>query len=303
VADELVKRLVRASVHCRGCGYELRGLQSDARCPECGLDVWPSIVHTVDPHASRLPKRHDPAGVGDALLWLSVSGFAAVLLLSSRAAAELLGRVGFVGADRWLGPWVTIVAGVVAAGGLWSVWKLNPPAGGAPGESDRREVWLLGAGLGGWALLVAVQGVFLQAGWAPAFPVGSLMALAADGAAAVGLLGASGVFRVIGLRSREYRNAHGGRQSVQAMIAAVGGDAAGRLLVLVAEAGSGLGGLRALGTGITKVSDLMLLIGLAYLVVNAAWIRRSLRCPPPTLEEVLGEPGEGEADGLGDSPS
>jgi len=129
------------------------------------------------------------------------------------------------------------------------------------------------------------------------------MALAADGAAAIGLLGASGVFRVIGLRSREYRNAHGGRQSVQAMIAAVGGDAAGRLLVLVAEAGSGLGGLRALGTGITKVSDLMLLIGLAYLVVNAAWIRRSLRCPPPTLEEVLGDPGEGEPDALGESPS
>ncbi len=28
--------------------------------------------------------------------------------------------------------------------------------------------------------------------------------------------------------------------------------------------------------------------GLAYLLVNTWWIRRSLRCPPPRLQEVLG---------------
>ncbi len=36
------------------------------------------------------------------------------------------------------------------------------------------------------------------------------------------------------------------------------------------------------------ISTLMVVIGLFYLVVNAWWIRRSLRCPPPRLDELIG---------------
>ena len=45
--------------------------------------------------------------------------------------------------------------------------------------------------------------------------------------------------------------------------------------------------LQELGRVISRVSDLMLLVGLIYRAVNARWIRRSLRAPGPSLEEVL----------------
>ncbi|MHC4447493.1 MAG: hypothetical protein ACYSXF_06905 [Planctomycetota bacterium] len=71
------------------------------------------------------------------------------------------------------------------------------------------------------------------------------------------------------------------------MIAAVAGDAAGRLVELAAHFIDALAILQELGRVITRVSDLMLLVGLIYLAVNAGWIRTSLRKPAPSWEEVL----------------
>ena len=47
------------------------------------------------------------------------------------------------------------------------------------------------------------------------------------------------------------------------------------------------GGLATMGMVVTWISTLMLLIGLAYLVVNGWWIRRALCRPPPVLDEIL----------------
>ena len=51
---------------------------------------------------------------------------------------------------------------------------------------------------------------------------------------------------------------------------------------------TGIETLVPLGTVVTSISALMVMIGLFYLVANAWWIRKALRCPPPRLEEVLG---------------
>jgi hypothetical protein len=42
-----------------------------------------------------------------------------------------------------------------------------------------------------------------------------------------------------------------------------------------------------IGTVVVWITTLMLLIGMLYLVVNTWWIRRSLRKPPPPLDELL----------------
>ena len=71
------------------------------------------------------------------------------------------------------------------------------------------------------------------------------------------------------------------------MIAAIIGTAAGQLLRLLAL-WTGVEVLATLGIVVNSICTLMVVIGLAYLVVNTWWIRRSLRCPPPRLQEVLG---------------
>jgi uncharacterized repeat protein (TIGR04138 family) len=40
--------LTNGDLPCVECGYNLRGLASDGRCPECGADVADSIAESVD---------------------------------------------------------------------------------------------------------------------------------------------------------------------------------------------------------------------------------------------------------------
>ncbi len=72
------------------------------------------------------------------------------------------------------------------------------------------------------------------------------------------------------------------------MVAAIIGIALGQVIRLTWELTGRGGGLLTVGMVISSISAFMLLIGLFYLVVNAWWIRRSLRRPPPSLDQILG---------------
>jgi hypothetical protein len=50
----------------------------------------------------------------------------------------------------------------------------------------------------------------------------------------------------------------------------------------------GLDGVATIGDVLLSISVLMLAVGMSYLVVNAIWIRRSLRKPPPRLHDLIG---------------
>ncbi len=280
--------VVASPVHCRQCGYNLYGLRAGGACPECGLEVLETILHTVDPAASRLPKLHNPAAVGNALLWLIICMVAGALLLVARPIAlgiDELDESRLSNFAAWTPEYLTYAAALFALAGLWSVWQLAPPRAEDPSGAIWRDVWLLGAGLLLWAVLVlvvawtamsAVPWWFAEAAW-----------LALAGAAVVGLIGLRGILEAIGLRSRLYRTARSGRQGIQGMVAAIFGTAAGHTIHLVAATAGGPRHLETLGTVIVIISTLMLVIGLLYLVVNAWWIHRSLRCPPPAMDELL----------------
>lgn len=287
--QNLAGAVVCSPLHCRGCGYNLYGLSAEGRCPECGLEVWETVLHIVDPAASRLPKLRNPRAVGNGLFWLILSLFVAAVILVARPVArglDTLDPTGLRDISAWTPPYLALVAGVMVLAGLIAAGSFAPPKGQPLHGSIGRDLRLLVAGMAAWALLVIIQ-VGLEWKAVPVWGLG-LARIAAAFGAMVGLFGLDGILRAIGQRSREFRTARGGRQGVLAMIGALAGVVLGELMgmgpAMSRRAG---GGLATMGMVVTWISTLMLLIGLAYLVVNGWWIRRALCRPPPALDEIL----------------
>jgi hypothetical protein len=283
--------VVAAPIYCRKCGYNLYGLRVDRVCPECGLEIWETILHTVDPAASRLPRLHNPEAVGNALLWLVVCMVVGALLVVARPIAlgfDSLDETNLRNTAAWTPAFLPFVAGLLGLAALWSVWRLAPPRREEPRGALRRDVRRLGAGVLLWAALVTLVG------WTQVSQMSSARWWLRDAAwlgvaaaAIIGLSGLRGVLETIGLRSRVYRTARGGRQGTQDLVAAILGTAIGHGLHLLTVAKGLPEYWHTLGTVVVSVSTLMLVIGLVYLLVNAWWIRRALRRPPPAWNEVL----------------
>lgn len=297
---------VAMSLVCRGCGYNLRGLPLDHACPECGLAVVETVRATVDPEASRLPALADARGVGDGLFWLMKVLLIGALLVTSRPMALFLDRMIeapdgiFV---RWTPPFMYLLAGVVFLSGWWSVRRfrtLHETFDGGVGARYMRMMWLGLALTGLTALTTWVLEWFLPghllASDANAHPPGRTVARFSY-CLGVGLTfgGVQQVLAAIGARSRAYRTSQGGRQSIHAMLAALIVIVMGEIIRLLSdfaeyEFGELVGGL------LVVSSSLMLVIGLAYLVLNAWWIRRDLRRPPPRWSEVVARAGTQRTD-------
>jgi hypothetical protein len=293
-ASAIEGRELARSLHCRRCGYNLRGLRLGGQCPECGLDVWETVIATVDPAASRLPRLNNPRGVGLALVWLMSCLLLATLLMLVRPVAlrldETFSLSGPAAITRFTPPWLMSLAGAVTLAGLLSVWRLTPTGREDSRASARDGLRRLAVGLSMIGILSVVGGLLMpRAGAAP-----DVSRLLVEGlghvlmvtALIVVLLGLRGLFRAVGERSREYRTARAGRQRSRDMIVAGLGLGAGELTRLLGTTAA-WGNLEAFGTVVLWISTLMLVIGLVYLLINALWICRSLSRPPPTIQELL----------------
>ncbi|MDY7109900.1 MAG: hypothetical protein SYC29_14810 [Planctomycetota bacterium] len=323
-ASAIDDRELARSLYCRQCGYNLRGLRLGGQCPECGLDVWETVVATVDPAASRLPRLNDPRGVGLALVWLVGCLLLATLLMLARPVAlrvdETFSLSGASAVARFAPPWLMILAGGVTLAGLLSVWRLTPTGREDPRASARDGLRRLAVGLSMIGLLSIVGGAMMARPAAVPglgrFLIQGLGHVLMVTGLIIVLLGLRGLLRAVGERSREYRTARAGRQRSRDMIYAGLGLGAGELVRLVGVA-AGLEILEAFGTVVLWISTLMLVIGLFYVLVNVAWICRSLSRPPPTIQQLLeaeietersggpepDEPGRPGAPGTGDRRS
>lgn len=270
----------------------------EGRCPECGLDIWPSIIHMIDPTASKLPQLRDPRGVGNALVWLFICALLATALLAVSGMMLMLNLLplnGLVGAVLHVPIDLPLLSGVAALASLWSVWKFMPPRGEPSEAAIRRDVWILALAMIGWAIVAfglwERERTWARMGLLPdsdlVLELRALAHVAIAIAAMFALHSIRGVLQTIGVRSREYRRAQGSRQGIKPMMVAALGVVIGSLCRYSGTMGAVPGIVPNIGLILVLVSMVMLLIGLGYLLVNAWWIRRVLRKPPPRLRDLL----------------
>lgn len=288
-------------MHCRRCGYDLKGLAASGRCPECGLTVRETLTQIVDPAASTLPRLRDPQGTGTGLFGLAATHLVAACLIVLPHAAPALDNVlglKWTMAGRLPLP-PRVLAGLVALTAfVWLHLLARAPAE-EPSASARRTLRWMVLGQLWWAATVGVPALVEHLGHTQRELIAPLEALSVPGAVAA-FMGLRGLLMIIGLRSRAYRTARGGRQSIDALVAAIVAGAAGNL-INAAGVWKENDLIAAIGATIFGASVLLLLLGLVYLLVNCWWIRAALRRPPPKLGELLrttggSELGNGERD-------
>jgi len=285
---------VSESLNCRTCGYDLRGLRADGKCPECGLHIWATVLSTVDPAASRLPSLRNPKAVGNALLVLSVCVLAGALLTVAPAVQSVVGAWELAPAKqiaRWIPAFHWTLAIGLGVCGLWAVWTLAPPSGSEPQGAVWKDLWRIGAGLVGWLAFGSLWQHLAETSGRLSAAQHLVLHAAVAGFAVYGLFGLRGVLDIIGRRSREYWRSQTSRQSLDLISVAITLGAAATAAVTVRrwfipyapqnDVVITLSGV------VLWMSTLMVMIGLVYLVLNAGWIRRSLHRPPPPLDEVL----------------
>jgi len=281
---ELERTLIAAELRCARCSYNLRGLSPLGVCPECGQDIWTTLVRTVDPAASRLPKLTNPRAVAWSILWIMLCASAAALLLAYAAVRDALNHT-MSGLLAISSEQLALGACAAAVLALPGVVVIAPPRRKERSRTIWLRIWLLAIGLLAWALANYAWSMMVHQPHTPMAEM--LVRLGMCGSWALALIGIDGILKVIGQRSRAYRTARGGRQSAQAMIAASAAVALGTLiqgLVRMRIAPTELG---MYGKVLVWASSLMLLIGLAYMLINTLWIWRSLLAPPPSLDALL----------------
>lgn len=302
-SDRFEHAHIATSIACRRCTYDLRGLPAEGRCPECGLEVWATLRETIDPAASNLPRLRDPIGVGNGLLWFMIAVFLSLLLLALHAVVHRMPNLTHFSYTR-IGP-VTmnetvLLAGVLVLSGLWSVWRFTSPRGVETEHRVRRDVRLLALSTFTFGSILLFlwhrERLWVEMGMHLTAPdvvaVRSCYHLAIVLAGLIMLHGTNGILQTIGRRSREYRHARGGRQSIGPMTAAVAGFGLGALMRVLGPMDMVPAWMSVFGAVIVWICGFMILIGQAYLVMNAWWIRRALHRPPPRLDDLLALPSD-----------
>jgi hypothetical protein len=286
IAEDLSQMVLAQSLPCVRCGYDLRNLQADGDCPECGEPIRLTIIETVDPATRRLSPIHDPKKIGNSLVGIVLFFFLSTLL----AVIALL-----IDAPNSL-PVPQIVRGFPSSVIVWGATcfsliaflMLTPLIQMCQRKEligCRAGILLTGSGLLLWALsmlfvnMLLLNGVVNDSGFVILFDT-CLPVISA------GLI-FSGFRKLIprlGQRSRAFRQAQGSRQRMNDLLAALVVIIVGRLFLVISIPDSNMSFL---GLIILVMSISLVVIGIGYLLRNTIWIRRALITPPPALTELL----------------
>ena len=286
IADDLMELVIALTMPCARCGYDLRGLQADGDCPECGEPIRLTIIETIDPASRRLAPMHQPRIIGNAVTGVVASftiSFVLAIIALLIYAPETLPVPLFLRVFP-----ISAVVWASAGFGFLSFLFLIPMMK----MCQRQELVGCKGGilLTGFGVLVwSTSLLFIVLFFFRSFLELESYSMLFDTFIPVISAGLvfSGFRKLIprlGLRSRAFRQAQGSRQRMNDLLAALVVVIVGRTLIQTAPVNSNLS---ILGLIIMIMSLSLILIGLGYLVHNTLWIRQALITPPPALNELL----------------
>lgn len=268
-------------------------------CPECGANIWETVRESVDPIRDRLPAIHNPISVGGGLVWISICMFfAALVLLIVNWFFILEVKISQISFIRW---WQSLpLSGVISLLMVPGIWMLWPARASLANTAVLRSIGILIIGVIGWGVLGMYQWFQIddlaqyrgmeradvpdQYMWLwISTKLGMLLF------ALIFLWGLNGILSEVGRRSRKYRSARGGRQRLREIGIAIAIAGIGMVLAVVMDSQA----LHLIGVVVTIIANLVILIGLAFLIVNTLWIFQDLR-PRPSLEQLFQPRSEAE---------
>jgi len=291
IDSEVLKR----TLACRDCGYDLRGLPLGGVCPECGTPVWQTILALIDPETSRLPRLRNPRAVGNGLLLCAVCLLLIPVLLGLGPALRgLCGLLSLPGPSPDVVDLFGLGAAAAAFIGFFAGQDLGPRKDDPFSSGVRRQLLYMAMGFAvtGTSVLFLVLGGWYRIrlsgrGWIPHEAISlSLLAVATLGGVLFAVLAFGAVLRTVGERSREYRTNLAARQRTRDLGLAIAIVIVLECLRLNATAHD-YPGAALLAATLAIAAFSMVIIGFAYLSLNCYWIRRSLRRPPPTILELI----------------
>lgn len=298
----LLARQLTGALPCLVCRYDLRGLSVRAVCPECGTPVRATILAKVDPYAGVLrPLDRPRLTAAGFVLWAAAALVATGLTWSLRIADAYAAFSGIPGA-RLEG--VVLAATIcIVLSGLGSLVLIRPHSGIA-----RWQSWAAAAGAVATFAMAGLywrlHGGFDMAHLPPYFtgdrapPERTLLRLLVGSVLLVILVGLRPNARLLAARSLLLRMGRVDRQTMLAMVAALGIAAAGDALHLLASlepGGEGLVRILAIGgEALIAVGSMLLTVGVLGMAVDNWRVAPVLLRPPLAMGEVVGpEPGVG----------
>jgi len=286
IADDLMEMVIALTMPCSRCGYDLRGLQADGDCPECGEPIRLTIIETVDPASRRLAPMHQPRKIGNAITGI-VTSFTISFILA--VIALLIHAPSTLPIPHFLRAFPSSAVVWASAGfGFLSFLFLIPMMRMCQRKElvgCRGGILFIGFGVLAWSTSLLFLVLFFLRSFLELEPYSMLFDTFIP-VISTGLV-FSGFRKLIprlGLRSRAFRQAQGSRQRMNDLLAALVVVIVGRTFV---ETATGNSNLSILGLIIMIMSISLIVIGLGYLFRNTLWIRQALITPPPALNELL----------------
>ncbi len=311
--EALHGRRIARSFECVGCAYDLQGLEAMGVCPECGTRIRRSILGTIDPTVHSLPEIQKPGSVATGLrffTWSMAVSFLCLILGSILQHQTIeWNDVIPVQPDTWprsvhtlvtIGNMLYFIGLAMAVPAVFGVVWMNPLTAS---QESTRALRMLARLLFGCLLWMAGMLLLFDRLPGTAFDVLArealesrigtsvlveqlLLTLSPLVGGCIVLLGLRSFFGELGRRSREFRTATTKRQKVIDVLIASAIWCVGTVLQLIGAINK-QPTLVTLGTVVRFIAGLLVVIGIAYLVMNLLWIARALSKPPPRLTTLL----------------
>jgi len=276
------------------CGYNLRGLSIREMCPECQSPVRATLLMLVDPRAGELrPLRWPRLTAWSLVIW---SG--AALLAAASAWVVRLSELTHSWLNvAWSPPWVPrIVIGMALISGLASIILISP----IRDTGVTRRLRAAGGVLSYVPLVALLWYLYAEVDGGRALPVFGpagqetarvLVRLAIGAAMAMVILGLRPNARGLAMRSVVVRTGRVNRQSLLALLSAVGVAALGDILHLVTPGVRGPFGqaLHSSEMALVAVGSVLVTIGLVGVTIDCVRLRPLLSAPGVGITDILEE--------------